>query len=157
MRLFTLLFAALPAAALAQYEPPIPDHATEGGEPYQFAIPEPSPPTVFFLNLLDGESAQSPVLVEFGNVGVRIAPAGEETEYLSGHHHLLINRGLDSITPGEAMPATEDLIHFGDGSRETVLDLPAGTHRLQLLLADANHVPFDPMVASEPVTIIVTE
>ena len=35
------------------------------------------------------------------------------------------------------------------------MDLPAGTHTLQLLLGDMNHVPFDPPVTSDPITITV--
>ena len=33
--------------------------------------------------------------------------------------------------------------------------LPPGTHTLQLLLADQNHIPHDPVVASEVITITV--
>jgi hypothetical protein len=33
--------------------------------------------------------------------------------------------------------------------------LPPGTHTLQLVLGDQNHVPHDPPVVSEPVTITV--
>jgi hypothetical protein len=162
MRLLTApivaLAAALPLAAAAQYDPPPPPNATEGGEPYEFYIPERGPTKVFFLNLLDGETVTNPVKMEFGMIGMVVAPAGNADGVdMSGHHHLLINRTVESLTPGEPMPMEEGLVHFGDGATKTVMELPPGTHTLQLVAGDANHVPFDPMVASDPITITVAE
>jgi hypothetical protein len=162
MRLLTAAFAAplvaLPLAAAAQYDPPPPPNATEGGEAYNFYIPERGPTTVFFYNLMDGETVSNPVKMEFGMLGMVVAPAGDAVGVdMSGHHHLLINRTAESVTPGEPMPAGDDLIHFGDGATSAVMELPPGTHTLQLVAGDANHVPFDPMVASDPITITVAE
>jgi hypothetical protein len=54
----------------------------------------------------------------------------------------------------QALPATEHIKHFGGGQTETVLTLPPGEHTLQLL-ANYTHIPHDPPVLSEPVTITV--
>ena len=41
------------------------------------------------------------------------------------------------------------------GQTETVLTLPPGKHTLQLLLGDHSHVPHEPVVASDVITITV--
>lgn len=106
----------------------------------------------------DGATVSGPVLVVFGLSGMGVAPAGVEKD-MTGHHHLLINRlpfgeeDYDDATLG--IPADENHMHFGGGQTEVMLDLPAGTHTLQLLLGDHNHVPHDPPVMSERITITV--
>jgi hypothetical protein len=45
--------------------------------------------------------------------------------------------------------------HFGGGQTEVTLELPAGTHTLQLVLGDLNHVPHDPPVVSDVITVTV--
>jgi hypothetical protein len=56
---------------------------------------------------------------------------------------------------GYGLPADDNHRHFGGGQTEVTLDLPAGTHTLQLVLGDMNHVPHDPPVTSEVITITV--
>jgi hypothetical protein len=46
-------------------------------------------------------------------------------------------------------------LHFGAGQTEARIDLPAGKHTLQLVLGDAQHIPFDPPVVSQKITIYV--
>ena len=55
----------------------------------------------------------------------------------------------------EPIPADDQHRHFGGGQTEVTLDLPPGTHTLQLLLGDQNHIPFDPPVVSDQITITV--
>jgi hypothetical protein len=55
----------------------------------------------------------------------------------------------------EGLPATDQIRHFGGGQTEATLDLPAGTHTLQLLLGDYSHTPHDPPVMSDPITVTV--
>ena len=45
--------------------------------------------------------------------------------------------------------------HFGGGQTEVELTLPPGRHTLQLVLGDHLHIPHDPPVVSQPVTITV--
>lgn len=115
---------------------------------------------VYFANLKDGDVISGPVSVVFGLKGMGVAPAGTEKEN-TGHHHLLINRaplgegpdGADELIYG--VPADDNHIHFGGGQTETVLDLPAGEHTLQMVLGDLNHVPHNPPVMSDVITITV--
>ena len=115
----------------------------------------PAPPgaVVYFITPADGETIANPVTVRFGLKGMGVAPAGVEKEN-TGHHHLLIDLAeLPSLD--EPIPADDQHRHFGGGQTETTLDLPPGTHTLQLLLGDQNHIPHDPPVVSERITITV--
>jgi hypothetical protein len=54
-----------------------------------------------------------------------------------------------------SLPADDHHRHFGGGQTQTTLDLEPGTHTLQLVLADQNHVPHDPPVTSPVISITV--
>lgn len=122
--------------------------------------PAPADAQVYFVNLADGDTVASPVTIMFGLEGMGVAPAGTEVEN-TGHHHLLVNRASIGEGPEGAeelefgLPADENHIHFGGGQTQTTLDLPSGTHTLQLVLADLNHIPHVPVVASDVITITV--
>jgi hypothetical protein len=53
------------------------------------------------------------------------------------------------------LPSSDRVKHFGGGQTEAALDLAPGRHTLQLVLGDENHVPFDPPLMSEKITITV--
>ena len=122
----------------------------------------PSPPgaKVYFVNLKDGATVSSPVKVVFGLSGMGVAPAGIEKKG-TGHHHLFINRpdlgkGPDGKDELEAnIPADDKHKHFGKGQTETTLNLAPGKHTLQLVLGDQNHIPHNPPVKSQIITITV--
>ena len=122
--------------------------------------PAPEGASVYFVNLEDGATVSGPVTVIFGLKGMGVAPAGTEKEH-TGHHHIFLNRPpLGEWDEGAeelefSIPADENHIHFGGGQTEVTLDLPEGEHTLQLVLADHTHVPHDPPVASERITITV--
>lgn len=122
--------------------------------------PSPEGAVVYFANLEDGATLSSPVTVVFGLSGMGVAPAGVEIEN-TGHHHLLLNRAPfgdaeeDADSTEYGIPADENHIHFGKGQTETTLELPKGTHTLQLVLGDAFHVPHNPPVMSNAITITV--
>ena len=107
---------------------------------------------VFFITPADGDTVTNPITVEFGIADMTVAKAGDNTPQ-SGHHHLIVDAELPDF--GQPIPASEHYIHFGDGSTSTELNLPPGTHTLQLLLGDHLHIPHDPPVKSAPVTIVV--
>ncbi len=107
---------------------------------------------VFFISPADGDTVTSPVGIEFGIEGMTVAPAGDDTPH-SGHHHLLINTALPDM--GLPIPADANHVHFGDGSTSTEIALEPGEHTLQMLLGDHLHVPHDPPLFSEPITIYV--
>ncbi len=122
--------------------------------------PSPEGAKVYFANLEDGATIKSGDTVLFGLSGMGVAPAGIEKEN-TGHHHLLVNRepfgeaadDADWIAYG--IPGDDNHRHFGGGQTEVALELPAGTHTLQLVLGDLNHIPHDPIVMSEQITITV--
>lgn len=107
---------------------------------------------VYFVTPSDGATVKSPVTVRFGLKGMGVAPAGVERE-ATGHHHLLVDTQLEDYD--NALPSDENHRHFGGGQTETVLELPAGKHTLQLLLGDHNHIPHMPPVQSQVITITV--
>ena len=107
---------------------------------------------VFFISPADGDIVTSPVKVEFGIEGMTVVPAGDDTPH-SGHHHLLIDTGLPEM--GLPIPADANHVHFGDGSTKTEIELEPGQHTLQMLLGDHLHIPHDPPLVSEQITISV--
>ncbi|HEX6930210.1 MAG TPA: DUF4399 domain-containing protein [Gammaproteobacteria bacterium] len=107
---------------------------------------------LYFLMPEDGAVVKNPVRVVFGLSGMGIAPAGVAHPN-TGHHHLVIDAPLPAA--GKAIPANEHYRHFGGGQTETLLELSAGTHTLQLVLGDSLHVPHEPMVTSKKITIVV--
>jgi len=116
-----------------------------------------SPPgaEVYIISPKDGATVHSPVRVQFGLKGMGVAPAGVKFEN-TGHHHLLID--TDAPTDAAApLPATDKIVHFGKGQTETTLTLTPGKHTLQLLLGDQNHIPHNPPVISQKITITVAK
>ncbi|MDT8327701.1 MAG: DUF4399 domain-containing protein [Roseovarius sp.] len=122
--------------------------------------PAPEGAAVYFINLADGDTVSAPVKVNFGLIGMGVAPAGTDKEK-TGHHHLLIDRpalgegpdGAEELAYG--LPADDHHKHFGGGQTEVTLDLEPGQHTLQLVMGDMNHVPHDPPVVSDVITITV--
>jgi hypothetical protein len=90
--------------------------------------------------------------LRMGLKGAGVAPAGIRKEG-TGHHHVLIDTDLPP--PGEPIPNNRNNLHFGGGQTEARIELPPGRHTLQLVLGDAEHVPFDPPLVSEKITVIV--
>nr|WP_239025504.1 DUF4399 domain-containing protein [Roseibacterium persicicum] len=123
-------------------------------------MPAPEGAQVYFIGLADGDTVTAPVTVRFGLSGMGVAPAGTDAAN-TGHHHLLVNRpplgegpdGADELLYG--LPADDNHRHFGGGQTEVTLDLPPGSHTLQLVLGDMNHVPHSPPVVSPVITITV--
>jgi hypothetical protein len=110
---------------------------------------------VYFITPSHGEAVTSPVTVRFGLEGMGVAPAGIDAK-ATGHHHLLIDTDeADMPALDQPLPATDRIVHFGGGQTEVDIELEPGEHTLQLLLGDHRHVPHDPAVLSERITIIV--
>ncbi|HSA80302.1 MAG TPA: DUF4399 domain-containing protein [Geminicoccaceae bacterium] len=90
--------------------------------------------------------------VWFGLRHMGVAPA-EVDKPNTGHHHLLV----DTPVPPSDQPIPNDRnhLHFGGGQTETTIELPPGTHTLQLIMGDKDHIPHNPPVVSKQVTITV--
>jgi len=109
---------------------------------------------VFIIEPKDGEALSNPVKIKFGAEGVTVAKAAEGVHDNSGHHHILLDLN-EAPAFDQALPSNEHILHFGQGQTEATIELTPGSHTLQLLLAGGNHIPHDPPVMSEKITITV--
>jgi len=117
--------------------------------------PSPDGAKVYFINLKDGMEVTNPVNIKFGLSGMGVSPAGVEALENTGHHHLIIDEKIEGEELDYGIPDDENHIHFGKGQTEATLDLPKGTHILQLVLGDWSHVPHDKPVMSKRIKITV--
>lgn len=97
-----------------------------------------SPPAngVYFVNLKNGDTVKSPVIIEMGVNGMSVEPAGTVHEG-KGHHHLIIDG--DYIDKGAVVPSDVTHLHFGKGQTIDTLSLSPGSHTLTLQFADGAH------------------
>lgn len=110
--------------------------------------------SLYFISPENGAKVKSPVVARFGLAGMGVAPAGMAREK-TGHHHVLIDTDAKTLDMSKPLPSSDRVKHFGGGQTEAALDLAPGRHTLQLVLGDENHVPFDPPLMSEKITITV--
>ncbi len=113
--------------------------------------PAPEGAKVTILAPADGAVVGTEVTVIFGLENMGVAPAGTDNP-MAGHHHLLVNQ---TELPEEGKPMGNPPLHFGGGQTQTTLTLEPGTHTLQLIMGDKFHIPHDPPIVSEVVTITV--
>ena len=124
-------------------------------------VPLPPSPTkspegskVYFISPKDGDTVDRTFTVQFGLKGMGVAPAGIYVEGSpTGHHHIVI----DAETPNLKLPfpKNDNYRHFGGGQTEAELTLEPGQHKLQLVVGDHNHVPHDPPLVTDVITITV--
>ena len=108
---------------------------------------------IYIIAPADGATLSSPVTVRFGLKGMGVAPAGIDVAN-TGHHHLLVD--VESLPAlDKPMPADEHHRHFGGGQTEVELELEPGQHTIQLMLGDRFHVPHNPPLISDRITITV--
>jgi len=114
---------------------------------------------LYFVNIRDGDKVRSPFRVVFAVSGMGVAPVAAGNIEGTGHHHILIDLDLplDVKQPIPFDKADEyqhqHYKHFGKGETETVLNLPPGKHKLRLMFANYQHVPY--YIASKELTIEV--
>jgi Domain of unknown function (DUF4399) len=115
----------------------------------------PSPPgaKVYFVYPTDHAYVSPTPVIRFGLISMGVAPAGVEKAN-TGHHHLLIDTNLPPFD--RPIPNDFNHLHFGAGQTEAKITLPPGPHKLQLILADENHIPHDPPIYSAPIQVVVT-
>jgi hypothetical protein len=94
---------------------------------------------VSFLNIQDGDTIQSPFLLQMGVEGMVLEPKGAPNPG-HGHHHLIVNDG--PIDAGLVIIADEQHIHYGGGQSEDSVSLSPGTYDLTLQFADGMHVSY---------------
>jgi len=106
---------------------------------------------VYFINLKDGQNVKNPFLVRLGLTSeMGIAPALADWPD-TGHHHIII----DAPVPDENKSISKKQIHLHKGQTEITLNLKKGKHTMQAVLGDYSHIPHDPPVISEVITINV--
>lgn len=108
----------------------------------------------YIISPANGETVPQTFNVQFGLVGMGVAPAGIKKEK-TGHHHLLIDTDIQTIDLSKPLPATDKIKHFGGGQTETTLQLAPGKHTLQLLLGNYVHIPHSKAVISKKITVII--
>ena len=121
--------------------------------------PSPKGAKAYIILPKDGKTVKPKFKVTFGLRGMGVCPAGIVTPEgksppNTGHHHLLIDMDKRPAMD-QPLAASDNLKHFGGGQTEAVIELKPGKHTLQLVFADFAHIPHDPPVVSEKVTIIV--
>jgi Domain of unknown function (DUF4399) len=119
----------------------------------QAQTPAPADAVLYIIYPSDGQRIRGSFPVRFGLRNMGITHAGDKTPN-TGHHHLLIDVN-EAIEPNEPIPTDKQHIHFGAGQTETRLELPPGKHVLQLVLGDADHKPFAPLLVSKKITVTV--
>jgi len=106
---------------------------------------------VYFINIKDGQTLKSPFLIQFGLTSeMGIAPALADWPD-TGHHHLVIDSTITNMNKS----ISNKHIHLHKGQTEITLKLPTGKHTIQIFFADYSHIPHDPPVMSEVITVNV--
>lgn len=129
------LFASLPLASTLQAQQ---SESTENAAAY-------------IVSPQDGDTVSETFTVVFGLNEMGVAPAGIEMAE-TGHHHLLVDK---ETMPALNQPLGADVMHFGKGQTQVELTLEPGEHSLQLILGDHLHIPHNPPVVSEKITVTV--
>ena len=117
------------------------------------ATPAPADAELYIIYPRDGQRIRGAFPVRFGLRNMGVTHAGDTTPNM-GHHHLLVDVE-DPIDPSEPIPTDRQHLHFGAGQTETRLELKPGRHTLQLVLGDAEHRPFKPLLISKKITVQV--
>ena len=117
------------------------------------ATPAPKGAEVSIVSPADGATIPQTVVVKFADENISLAPAGDATKN-TGHHHLLID--VDQLpAAGAPIPNDANHVHFGKAQTQAEIKLTPGKHTLQLELGDSGHMPFDPPIVSEKITVNV--
>ena len=113
--------------------------------------PSPDGAQAYIVSPANGATVPTTFDVVFGLKGMGVAPAGTQVNN-TGHHHLLVDAAQ---LPDLNSPMGANVTHFGAGQTQTTLTLTPGEHTLQLILGDYLHIPHNPPVLSEKITITV--
>ena len=116
-------------------------------------VREDEAPGVYFVNLKDGDTVRSPVIVEMGVRGKEVEPSGT-VHPEKGHHHIIVDGSF--IKADETVPTDSIHLHFGKGETSDTLYLHPGKHTLTLQFANGNHISFG-KGWSKTITITVTQ
>ena len=146
-----LSFCAFSACFVATAEAQSSDiHSPPNGGPSRAAPGA----VVYFIDLKSGDTIQTKTIIHFGLRNMSVSPAGIDRQN-AGHHHLLIDTDLPPLD--EPIPNDFSHQHFGAGETEAEITLTPGTHTLQLLMGDKDHIAHNPPVMSEKICVKVVD
>lgn len=94
---------------------------------------------VYFVNLKNGDTVTSPVIIQMGVKGKTVEPAGTINTG-TGHHHLIIDDSY--VEKGQMVMKDSTHLHFGKGQMVDTLKLPPGQHTLTLQFANGMHMSY---------------
>jgi len=112
--------------------------------------PSPKDALLYIIWPHDGQTIRGAFWCRFGLRNMGVTHAGD-TYANSGHHHLLVDVN-EPLDPKQPIAQDKSHLHFGAGQTEAHIELTPGKHTLQLVLGDAKHYPFDPLVVSKKIT-----
>ncbi len=118
------------------------------------STPAPSNAKAYIIWPYDGQVIKNGKFwLRMGAKNIGIAPAGTKKKN-TGHHHVIVD---GELTPfDQEIPSNNKTYrHFGGGQTEARLELPPGRHTIQLLMADHEHIPHNPPLFSEKITVVV--
>jgi len=113
--------------------------------------PSPKDALLYIIWPHDGQTIRGAFWCRFGLRNMGVTHAGD-TYSNSGHHHLLVDVN-EPLDPKQPIAQDKSHLHFGAGQTEAHIELTPGKHTLQLVLGDAKHYPFDPLVVSKKITV----
>ncbi|MEX2587131.1 MAG: DUF4399 domain-containing protein [Actinomycetota bacterium] len=106
--------------------------------------------SVAFESPSDGDTVNSPVLLQMSASGVELEPAGEARED-AGHLHVIVD--TDCVEPGQVIPSDDSHVHFGaEPLTERTIELEPGERTLCLQLGDGEHIATG---ATDTITVTV--
>ncbi|MDH4185177.1 MAG: DUF4399 domain-containing protein [Nitrospinota bacterium] len=149
LAIFSAILASMAWAGPADFIKELKEKDIIGG------IKSPAGAKVYFISPKDGETVTNPVLIQFGLKVMGVAPAQIRMQN-TGHHHLIINKPLLKIDLNRPLDPEDPLIrHYDNGETETLVKFGPGVYKLRLILGNDAHIPHDPPVLSEEITITV--
>jgi hypothetical protein len=107
---------------------------------------------VYFTSIVDGDTVDSPVTVQWAATNFTIEPAGDVHEG-AGHLHIMVD--VACVAAGDTVPADDNHLHYGKAQTEATLELTPGEHTLCLQAADGAHTALAGDGATEIITITV--
>lgn len=92
---------------------------------------------VTFVDLKNGATVSSPVMVKMAAENFTVEPAGE-VKAGAGHLHITVDG--ECTTAGQVITKDNAHLHYGNGQVEATLELAAGPHTLCLQAGDGAHI-----------------